>query len=84
MNILLFDMNDKFPGKADPATFPAKVAAFDFAPFRGAHVQLKGCAPSWAHLLVAARLQPLVAQLDFLVDDGKGGVVVPLHAAHHC
>lgn len=73
-----FDMNTVFPGKADPQTFPAKIAAHDFSVYQGQHVQLRGCAPSWAHLLVAAQLLPRVARLDFLLDDGHGGQVIPV------
>lgn len=78
MNPILFDMNTIFPGKPDPATFAEKVAAHDFAVYRQQIVQLKGCAPTWAHLMVAARLLPLVARLEFLIDDGKGGRPIPV------
>ncbi|MBI4236948.1 MAG: hypothetical protein HY696_00845 [Deltaproteobacteria bacterium] len=75
---ICFDMNAIFPGKADPQTFAAKVDAHNFAVYQAQHVQLRGCAPSWAHLLVAAQLLPVVVQLDFLLDDGHGGQVIPI------
>ena len=67
------DLNDIAAGKVELASFQQKLAAFDLAPYRDKHVQLTGCAPTWAHLLVAGRLFPIVAGLDFLIDDGKDG-----------
>lgn len=75
---LVLDLNTAFPGKPNHQTFAERVAAFDWQPYVGQRVQLRGCAPTWAHLLVAARLLPLAAGVDFLIDDGKGGVVVPI------
>ena len=67
------DLNDLASGKVELATFQAKVNALDVAPYQGKHVQLTGCAPTWAHLLVAGRLFPIVSALDFVIDDGKDG-----------
>jgi hypothetical protein len=41
-------------------------------------VHLVGCAPTWAHLLVAGKLFPVVAKLDFVIDDGKDGKPVEI------
>lgn len=75
---MVFDMNAAFQGKANPQTFPAAARAFDYVPYAGQRVQMKGCAPAWAHLIVAAQLQQVASAIDFLIDDGKGGIVVPI------
>lgn len=81
MQIMQFDMNSEFPGRADMLSFPEKISGHDFTPWSGKHVQLRGCAPTWAHLLVAAQLLPIVGQLDFMIDDGGEGKVVPISMA---
>ena len=73
MDVMLFDMNVVFPGKVVAEDFSAQVAALDFTPYSDKQVQLRGCAPSWAHLLVAAKLLPIVARLEFIIDDGNEG-----------
>jgi hypothetical protein len=70
------DLNQIAPGKIDVAGFREKLGAFDLEPYAGQHVQLRGCAPTWAHLMVAARLLGRVRALDFLIDDGKSGITV--------
>ena len=72
------DLNDIARGKIDVAGFRAKLDAFDLARFSGKHVVLRGCAPTWAHLMVASRLAGKVAGLDFLIDDGKAGIPVEI------
>ncbi len=74
--MITLDLNEKFPGKPDPTTFGDRVDAFDFSPYTNQHVQLAGCAPTWAHLQVAARLFSHTKMVDFLIDDGKDGIVV--------
>ena len=74
----ILDLNDIAKGKIDVAGFRTKLDAFDLAPYAGKHVVLKGCAPTWAHLLVASRLVGKVAALDFLIDDGKAGIPVEI------
>lgn len=78
MEKIVLDLNDLATGKVELASFKSKVDALDIAPYHGRHVQLAGCAPTWAHLLVAAKLFPHVAGLDFLLDDGKEGKAIPL------
>ena len=70
---VVLDLNDIAAGKVELSSFQQKLASFDLAKFKGKHVQLAGCAPTWAHLLVAGKLFPIVAGLDFLIDDGKAG-----------
>jgi len=74
----VLDLNDIASGKIDVAGFKTKLEAFDLAKYAGKHVQIKGCAPTWAHLMVASRLQGKAQALDFLIDDGKGGITVEI------
>lgn len=75
---VVLDLNDIAGGKVELGSFREKLSAFDAAPYKNKHVQLQGCAPTWAHLLVAGKLFPLVAGLDFIIDDGKDGNPVTL------
>jgi hypothetical protein len=75
-DIVKLDPSDLAGGRVEFATFPSKVASLDPETYRGKHVQLEGCSPTWAHLLVAGRLFPTAAAVDFVIDDGKGGKVV--------
>ena len=77
-DIIDLDLNDLASGKVELSSFQSKVDSIDFSPYQGKHVRLSGCAPTWAHLLVAAKLFPLVTTLDFLLDDGKEGRPIPL------
>lgn len=73
---ITIDLNDIASGKVELATFQQKVNSLDTSSYQGKHVQLTGCAPTWAHLLVAGKLFPIVSGLDFVIDDGKDGKVV--------
>lgn len=75
-DVVKIDPSDVAGGRVEFASFPAKVAALDVEAYRGKHVQLEGCSPTWAHLLIAGRLFPIANGVDFIVDDGKGGKVV--------
>ena len=74
--IVKLDLNDIASGKVELASFQQKVNSLDLSSYHGKHVQLVGCAPTWAHLLVAGKLFPIVSGLDFVIDDGKDGKVV--------
>ena len=78
METVTLDLNDIASGKVELASFTAKVNSMDFSSYQGKRVQLAGCAPTWAHLLVAAKLFPLVSAIDFLLDDGKDGRTIPV------
>ncbi len=78
MDKVTLDLNDIASGKVELATFQQKVSSLDVSSYQGKHVQLTGCAPTWAHLLVAGKLFPIVAKLDFVIDDGKDGKPVPI------
>jgi hypothetical protein len=75
---VVLDLNDLAEGKVELSSFRQKVDALDLTPYRGKHVQLTGCAPTWAHLLVAGKLFGVVDGLDFLIDDGKEGKPVAI------
>ena len=75
----IVDLNDLTgSGPVQLSSFPDTVAQWDVSPYQNQHVQIKGCAPTWAHLLVAGRLFPVAARLEFLLDDGKAGKPVPV------
>ena len=76
--IIDLDLNDLASGKVELSSFQSKINSMDFSTYQGKHVRLSGCAPTWAHLLVAAKLFPLVSTLDFLLDDGKEGRPISL------
>ena len=75
---VVLDLNDIATGKVELASFSAKVEAMDFSTYKGKRVQLAGCAPTWALLIVASKLFPLVSGIDFLLDDGKDGKAIPI------
>jgi len=72
------DLNDIASGKVELESFQTKLNAMDLSVYAGKRVQIHGCAPTWAHLLVAGKLFPLVSALDFVLDDGKEGRVIPV------
>ena len=72
-DIVVLDLNDIASGKVELASFQSKLDAMDFSSHQNKHVQIQGCAPTWAHLLVTSKLFPIVSSLDFMLDDGKAG-----------
>lgn len=78
MEKVTLDLNDIASGKVELASFQQKVSELDVTNYQGKHVQLTGCAPTWAHLLVAGKLFPIVGALDFVIDDGKDGKPVSI------
>lgn len=78
MEKITLDLNDIASGKVELASFQQKVSNLDISSYKGKHVQLVGCAPTWAHLLVAGKLFPVVSGLDFVIDDGKAGKPVSI------
>lgn len=78
MEKITLDLNDIASGRVELNSFKEKLNGFDLSQFKDQHVQLKGCAPTWAHLLVAAKLFPITHKLDFVIDDGGNGKVVEL------
>ena len=81
MEKIILDLNDIASGKVELGSFKAKLDKLDFAPFQGKEVQVKGCAPTWAHLLVAGKLFGKVKRIEFLLDDGKDGIPIDVTPA---
>lgn len=73
------DLADIAPGRIDVAGFKTRLAGYDLSRFEGQHVLIRGCAPTWAHLMVAGRLIGKVPALDFVIDDGKSGIPVEVY-----
>lgn len=76
MALKVLDLNDIATGKLDRESFAQKLSAMDWNQYDDAEVAIRGCAPTWAHLMVAGRLFGRVKQLSFLMDDGKTGVPI--------
>lgn len=79
MEKLVIDLNDIANGKVELSSFRSKLENLDLSTYHGKEVQVRGCAPTWAHLLVAGRLFGKVKRLEFLMDDGKQGVPVEVY-----
>lgn len=78
---ILIDLNDLFPPKSNPQMVREKLKQWDVSPYKNKAVQIKGCSPTWAHLLVAGKLFGVVASIDFLLDDARGGQPIPIYPA---
>ena len=72
------DVLDLSGGKVEYASFASKLEGIDWSQYAGQDVQLKGCAPTWAHLLVAGKLFGKAAKVQFLADDRKGGTPIEI------
>ena len=75
----ILDLNELVEGKVELKTFEEKLGSVDWNSFVGQDVQIKGCAPTWAHLLVAGRLFGKASKVEFLMDDRQGGVPIPIY-----
>ncbi len=75
---LVVDLNDLFPPKTSPAQVREKVDGWDVSSYKDKSVQIRGCSPTWAHLIVAGKLFGTASSVDFLMDDAKGGVSIPV------
>ncbi len=70
----VLDLNDIVMGRVELATFKERLEKFDLDRYKGKHVQIRGCAPVWAHLMVAGKLFGKAKRVDYLLDDsGTGG-----------
>ena len=74
------DLNELFPPKTSPQAVQEKLKNWDTSIYKGQSVQLKGCSPTWAHLMVAGKLYGTVRSIDFLLDDAKGGIPIPVYS----
>lgn len=73
------DLNDIFPVKANVQAVQEKVSQWDISSYKDKAVQIRGCSPTWAHLIVMGKLVGTAASIEFLLDDGKGGVPIPVY-----
>jgi hypothetical protein len=72
------DLAEIADGPVSMTSFKFKLDRYDLTKFDGRHVQLEGCAPTWAHLMVAGRLFGRARKVEFLIDDGKAGIPMPV------
>ena len=75
----VIDLNDLFPGKVSVQGALTGLQTWDKSVYSGQDVLLRGCAPTWAHLMVAGQLVGIVKSIGFLIDDGKGGTTVEVY-----
>lgn len=68
----VLDLNTLMTGPVRLEAFRERLTSFDVTPYIGKHVQLKGCAPTWAHLMMAGKLFGTAQAVDFLLDDKNG------------
>lgn len=78
MEKVVFDLNDMTQGPAKLESFKDAVETLDISAYQGKDVQIKGCAPAWAHLMVAGKLFPVVKRLEFLLDNGQNGLPIEI------
>ena len=76
---VLIDLNDLFPVKSSPKDVAEAMAKWDVSAYKDKPVQICGCSPTWAHLIVAGKLFGHVASVEFLMDDAKGGIPIPIY-----
>jgi len=76
MEKVILDLNDIASGKVELGSFKAKLEGMDLSSYHGKEVQIRGCAPTWAHLLVAGKLFGKVKRLEFLLDNGQDGLPI--------
>ncbi len=76
---VVIDLNDLFPVKSSFQTVQEKLSHWDVSPYQDKPVQIRGCSPTWAHLMVAGKLFGAAASIDFLMDDAKGGIPIPVY-----
>lgn len=77
---IVIDLNDLFPAKASVQIVQEKLSRWDVTPYKDKSVQIRGCSPTWAHLIVAGKLFGTVASIDFLLDDAKDGIPIQIYS----
>jgi hypothetical protein len=58
-------------GKVSDQSVKAKLPQLNPETYRGKHVVVKGCAPTWAVMLIQHKLEGVAAHLSFALFDGK-------------
>lgn len=77
---IVIDLNDLFPAKASVQIVQEKLSQWDVSLYKDKSVQIRGCSPTWAHLIVAGKLFGTVTSIDFLLDDAKGGIPIQIYS----
>lgn len=72
----IVNLNDLFPGKVSVQQAQHVADTIQAQDYADCDVQLRGCAPTWAHLMVAGKLFATAQSISFVIDDGKGGLPV--------
>jgi hypothetical protein len=58
-------------GKVSENSLKSKLPQLDMESYRGKHVVVKGCAPTWAVMVLQHKLEGVAAGLSFKLFDGK-------------
>ncbi len=58
-------------GKVNESSVKMKLPQFNLEEYRGKHVVVKGCAPTWAVMLLQHQLEGVAARLSFVLYDGR-------------
>jgi hypothetical protein len=69
--VLNTDVLAGMDGKVNESSVKIKLPQFNLEKFRGKHVVVKGCAPTWAVMLLQHQLEGVAAKLSFVLYDGK-------------
>ena len=77
---IVLDLNDLFIPKTSFQSFQEKIAGWDVSIYKNKNIQMKGCSPTWAHLMVAGKLFESATSISFIMDDGKGGIPIPIYS----
>jgi hypothetical protein len=77
---VVVDLNALFPGKASVQAVTEKISSWDVSSYKDRAVEIRGCSPTWAHLIVAGKLFGTASSVSFRMDDGKGGVSIPVYS----
>ena len=75
----IIDLNELFPAKASVQTVQERISGWDVSSYKNKSVQLKGCSPTWAHLMVAGKLFGTASSIDFILDNAKGGIPISVY-----
>jgi hypothetical protein len=58
-------------GKVTDASVRMKLPQFQPEKYRGKHVVVKDCAPTWAAMIIQRQMEWVAAKLSFVLHDGK-------------
>ena len=64
----VFDVGSVLPGKVEVNAFRQALDSMDLSSYKDKVVQLKGCGPVWAYLMVAHKLFGIAKGIEYLPD----------------